>query len=45
MSAAELAERVPDDQKARVQEGIDFLDGGQVDAWRCDTCGYFGLLA
>ncbi|WP_432498162.1 hypothetical protein [Kineococcus auxinigenes] len=44
MSAGELAQRVREEQKPRVQEGIDFL-GAASEAWLCGKCGNFGLMS
>lgn len=44
MTAAELRDQVPEDLRARVQEGIDFLSAdGQ--AWLCSACGGFGIMS
>jgi hypothetical protein len=43
MSAGELLVAVPEEQKARVREGIEFLGSGGR-AWLCPDCGGFGIM-
>jgi hypothetical protein len=43
MTTRELADRVPADERARVQEGVDFLGPG-AQAWLCGSCGNFGIM-
>lgn len=43
MSAADLAETVPPEQRNRVAEGV-VMTGADADAWLCEECGGFGLL-
>lgn len=43
MDAAELLGAVPEEDKARVREGLTFLGGGGR-AWLCPKCGGFGIM-
>lgn len=44
MTAGELAEKVPADERARVHEGVEMV-GPDADAWLCGSCGNFGLMS
>lgn len=44
MTTGELADRVPAEERARVQEGVELLGPG-AQAWLCGSCGNFGIMA